>query len=220
MRTADRSSKAIQCEYGQRASHYDQLWKGYLTSTHHAALELLSPQPGDVILDASGGTGLLAEQIADATWGKANVVVTDVSKEMLKIASERPYRGIPTQCVQGDVHALAFADGNFNKVVSVSAFHHYADPEQALTEFYRVLMPRGTLVLVDWCRDSIYFKIFDAVFRSTHKAHVKTYTTGELEHLLEEKDFTCEKAMRWRYGAWYLVGVLAEKRGNGGGVKN
>lgn len=49
--------------------------------------------------------------------------------------------------VLADAHALPFADGAFDAVVSFQVFEHLADPARALAECTRVLRPGGDLVL-------------------------------------------------------------------------
>jgi SAM-dependent methyltransferase len=48
-----------------------------------------------------------------------------------------------------DVHAMPFADGEFDAVVGVDVVHHFASPLRAFSEISRVLKPGGRLVLVE-----------------------------------------------------------------------
>ena len=45
---------------------------------------------------------------------------------------------------QGDVGALPFADGCFDRVLSLNGFHAFPDKEAAYRETFRVLKPGGT----------------------------------------------------------------------------
>jgi SAM-dependent methyltransferase len=49
--------------------------------------------------------------------------------------------------VQGDAGALPFRDGSFEAVVSTEAFHWFPDPDAALAELRRVLVPGGSLLV-------------------------------------------------------------------------
>jgi SAM-dependent methyltransferase len=53
--------------------------------------------------------------------------------------------GLPL--VRGDALRLPFRDGSFDAVVSTSAFHWFPDQDVALSEFLRVLAPKGRLLL-------------------------------------------------------------------------
>ena len=48
-----------------------------------------------------------------------------------------------------DVHSLPFAMNSFQSIVGVDVIHHLARPEDALNEMTRVLMPGGTINLVE-----------------------------------------------------------------------
>ena len=49
--------------------------------------------------------------------------------------------------VIADVHALPFADGTFELVVSMNAFEHYHSPDKAVAEIMRVLKPGGQVLI-------------------------------------------------------------------------
>lgn len=49
--------------------------------------------------------------------------------------------------VAGDAHALPFATGSFDAVVTFNTFEHLADPNTAAREIHRVLKPGGRLIL-------------------------------------------------------------------------
>jgi SAM-dependent methyltransferase len=51
---------------------------------------------------------------------------------------------------RGDAHALPFEEGSFDAVVGNFVIHHLADPEQAASEFARVLVPGGRIALTVW----------------------------------------------------------------------
>lgn len=49
--------------------------------------------------------------------------------------------------VAADAHALPFASGSFDAVVTFNTFEHLADPNTAAREIHRVLKPGGRLIL-------------------------------------------------------------------------
>jgi ubiquinone/menaquinone biosynthesis C-methylase UbiE len=57
-------------------------------------------------------------------------------------ASTRPYRG-----VTADMASLPFADGSFDKSVSVAALEFVADEKRAVAELFRVTKPGGVVVV-------------------------------------------------------------------------
>lgn len=203
--------KYVEKEYNKLASIYDVKWKGYLRSTHDVAIQILDPKPNDVILDASGGTGLLAEQIINLIGSESKITIVDISEKMLNIAKQKLKKYHNIKILQNNVHKLSFNSKSFSKVLSVSALHYYSNPKKAVSEFYRVLQSNGSLILIDWCRDTFYFKIFDRVNRIINKHHVSTYTSKDLKYLLVNAGFKVDNVVKWSHGLWPLIGIKASK---------
>lgn len=106
------------------------------------ARRLRGAAPGRV-LDIGCGTGLLASRLR-RELPEADVVGCDFSHGMLERAASR---GRACALVQGSALALPFGSGSFDAVVTTEAFHWFPDQAQALSEFYRVLGPRGHLLV-------------------------------------------------------------------------
>ncbi|MEN9390237.1 MAG: hypothetical protein RLZZ283_337 [Candidatus Parcubacteria bacterium] len=71
--------------------------------------------------------------------------------------------------IVGDIHALPFPDGTFDRVLCVEVLEHVKDPRQAFKEMKRVLKPGGKIVL----STRFLFPIHDAphdYWRFTHFA--------------------------------------------------
>lgn len=205
--TPDRAKE----KYDNIAPYYDKKWEGYLEATNKVAFELLEPKPDDIILDASGGTGLLVEMIISATKGGGKFYLTDISKEMLDIAEGRLSKFKNVFIRYKDVHDLDFADNYFSKIVCVSALHYYLEPHRVVNNFHRMLMPNGKLIIVDWCSDSLHFKLFNFILRVLSEYHVKIYSSNELESLAEMSNLKVEKIVTFTHGLWKLVGMRASK---------
>jgi ubiquinone/menaquinone biosynthesis C-methylase UbiE len=93
------------------------------------------------LLDAGGGTGRIAQRFVDQA---GLVVVADTSVKMLRQASSKEHLCC---MVGGATERLPFPEASFERVIVVDAFHHLADQERSLGEFWRVLMPGGRLVI-------------------------------------------------------------------------
>lgn len=108
-----------------------------------AALRTALALPADgLLLDAGGGTGRVSAQLQDDTAG---VVVVDVSRGMLGQAREK--NGLKPAL--GQVEALPFAGGKFERILIVDAFHHFYHHEESVAELWRVLAPGGRLVILE-----------------------------------------------------------------------
>jgi demethylmenaquinone methyltransferase/2-methoxy-6-polyprenyl-1,4-benzoquinol methylase len=81
---------------------------------------IIAAQPGNRVLDVGGGTGRNAGPLAEAG---ARVTVCDSSLEMLRQACAK---SLPA--VHADARRLPFADGSFERVIVVDAFHHFVNP--------------------------------------------------------------------------------------------
>jgi SAM-dependent methyltransferase len=124
----------------------EQVWKPTEYSRHAAfvpelgrpLLELLSPRPGERVLDLGCGPGDLALAIAGAG---ASVVGVDRSPEMVAAAR---VRGL--EAVVADAYDLPFQD-EFDAVFSNAALHWMkADPDAVLRGVRRALHRTGRFV--------------------------------------------------------------------------
>lgn len=97
-------------------------------------VELLSPQPGERILDLGCGDGALTALLVEAG---ANVVGIDASPEFVEAARAR---GIDARL--GDARALAF-DGEFDAAFSNAALHWMGAPDAVLAGVARALRRGG-----------------------------------------------------------------------------
>ena len=104
---------------------------------------LLAPLDGVRLLDVGGGAGAATERFAA---GCGEVVVLEPDRR--KVALGRRRR--PSMRFEmGHAERIPFPDGAFDRVVSVVAFHHMEDQDQALDEMRRVLRPSGRIVLLE-----------------------------------------------------------------------
>ena len=121
--------------------------------------ELLSPITGlaiEPLLDAAGiragmrvldvGTGPGTAAAGAATRG-AQATGIDIAPAMIEIAAQRHP---DPEFVQGSATELPFADGSFDAAVGNIVIQHIGEPERAVNELARVLVPGGRLALSTW----------------------------------------------------------------------
>ncbi|MBI5969364.1 MAG: class I SAM-dependent methyltransferase [Deltaproteobacteria bacterium] len=106
-------------------------------------LDLLKPEPGEIILDAGCGTGVFTLDIL--SFG-THVIGLDISMPMLLRAREKA-RGYRFQTVLGDMLSLPFPEGSFDKVVSVTALEFIEEAKGAIQELFRVTKKGGGIVV-------------------------------------------------------------------------
>jgi SAM-dependent methyltransferase len=110
------------------------------------AVRALRPRPGELILDAACGTGMIVRRYFRPGL---RLVCLDLSLDSLR----RLHETLPTVavcCVRGDLRALPVADGVFDRVLCANALQHLPDPAgrcAAFAELCRVVRPGGRVVL-------------------------------------------------------------------------
>jgi trans-aconitate methyltransferase len=124
-----------------------QSWDAVMYNERHAyvwrhgasLVELLSPRPGERILDLGCGTGHLTAAIAEVG---AAVVGLDQSPEMLSQARSAYPR---LEFVEGDARSFSFAEP-FDAVFSNAVLHWVQEPEAVVRRVRDALKPSGRFV--------------------------------------------------------------------------
>lgn len=115
-------------------------------------LAALALQPGERVLDAGCGTGLLLEQQALAVGAGGRAEGMDDSADMLDFAARRCRGLAQVQLQQGSVESLPFDDAGFDALSCTQVLLYVKGLERALCEFERVLKPGGRIAIIetDW----------------------------------------------------------------------
>ena len=170
----------IQKQFGATAA-------GYATSSSHSQgatlrdlLELADVQTGDWVLDVATGTAHSAMAMPP---GAGVVIGADLTLGMMRagraVAEERGIGHL--RFVQADVHALPFADGSFERVVSRIAPHHFSDIRLAVREMARVTAPGGRVAVIDGSTpdDAEVDRFVDTLERLHDPTHGRNFTARE-----------------------------------------
>ena len=136
---------------------YEPLWRhrsmslltaGTFTTERELStmVQWTAPLAGLRVLDVGCSAGLYARTLA--AHG-AQVSALDQSLPFLREAERRATAaGVGLELVQGDAHALPFAESSFALVVVGASLNEFADPARAFAEMARVLAPGGRLWLM------------------------------------------------------------------------
>jgi ubiquinone/menaquinone biosynthesis C-methylase UbiE len=109
-------------------------------------------KPGGRILDVGCGSGFPALAAAASIRPGGSVVATDISPEMLAVASSRANAdGLDNiEFVEMDAEQLKFDDAEFDAVTNAYGLMFCPDVPRAFREAHRVLRPGGRFALVTW----------------------------------------------------------------------
>lgn len=194
--------------YSRHVHYYDRRWHRYLDATHRVTIEMLALTGSERILDVACGTGELERHIlerfpAQPIWG------VDLTDEMLDVAREKLKAFPHVQLEHADCHYLPYPDAHFDIVVTCSAFHYLQDPRRVVSEFARVVRPGGRVMVLDWCRNHLLGKLYNAFRRLFIPSHFHVYTTAEMESLMRGAQLSIAKTRRFTaVGMWKMMSVV------------
>lgn len=149
-------------------------------------LDLLRPSAGESILDAGCGTGVFT---LDFLASGARITGLDISIPMLR-RSRKKSMNASFEVVAGDLRHLPFADGVFDKSVSITTLEFIPEGKEAVQELFRVTRKGGVVVvatlnsLSPWAvrRKAGRHPIFDqAIFRSPEELEALASVPGMLK---------------------------------------
>lgn len=183
--TAEEKSRA---QYGRQAA-------SYATSRGHAGgsdltmlVQGLGLTGSERILDVATGTGHTALAVAQHA---AHVTGLDLTLAMLaearRLAGERGLQD-RVEWMEGDAHALPFADHQFDVVTVRRAPHHFADARRALAEMGRVVKPGGLLGFVDQVspEEAAGYTLIERMEKLRDPSHVRAYPPSQWMELFQQ----------------------------------
>lgn len=159
-------SKQIQKMFSAIAPRYDLLNSllscGRDKYWRKIAVNSLSPQSGDRLLDLATGTADVALEIAGRDLLNLNVIGVDFSFEMLQLGRKKIHAKKMEKIIRlqsGTAEHLAFANGTFNGIVTAFGIRNFSNIDCGLQEMWRVLKRKGKIVILEFSLpENIFFK--------------------------------------------------------------
>ena len=140
-----------------------RLWKDAMVA------ELAPPKAGTrpyKVLDMAGGTGDIGERIVNASLGYAEVIVSDINADMLRVGAERArswrYPG-QVQFLEANAEELPFEDNSFDAYTIAFGIRNVPRVQQALDEAHRVLKRGGRILVLEFSQVDV--PGFDALYK-------------------------------------------------------
>jgi len=127
-----------------------RLWKDAMVA------RLGPPKTGTLpyrVLDMAGGTGDIAERIVNASVGYAEVTVSDINSDMLRVGAERAKAwrfGGQVNFVEANAEDLPFEDESFDAYTIAFGIRNVPRIQVALGEAFRVLKRGGRFLCLEF----------------------------------------------------------------------
>ena len=128
----------------------DKLWRKRVVS-------MLRKKNPAKILDIATGTGDLA--IATSKIDGAEITGIDISEKMLMIGQHKIQKLELSQRINllpGDSEKINFPDNSFDAITAAFGVRNFEDLSAGLLEMYRVLKPKGTVVILEFSKPSVF----------------------------------------------------------------
>ena len=157
--------KQVKAVFDQVAPKYDlmndvlsfgmhRLWKQY-------AIDRAEIKSGMKVLDIAGGTGDMSLLVQKKLSGTAEVWLSDINHEMLKIGDERlKNAGYHPYVLTCDAEYLPFPDGYFDVLIVSFGLRNMTHKDRALKEMQRVLKPGGRLMVLEFSKPNAIMRPF------------------------------------------------------------
>ncbi len=146
--------------FGKVAARYDQMNDLMSGGLHRLwkddFIALLNPPKsarGFKVLDVAGGTGDIAFRIARAGGAGTEIVVVDISPEMVGEGARRApgeLHGGKCRFTVGNAEKLAFPDNSFDAYTIAFGIRNVTHIDQGLAQAYRVLKPGGRFLCLEF----------------------------------------------------------------------
>ena len=194
--------------YDSQAKRYDRTWRRYIARTLGFLKDSISFRSSDKILDIACGTGEF-ERLILSKHPDQQLIGIDISEKMLHCAREKCRTYPNVAFLKADASSLPFPDQSFDLVISANSLHYFDKPSVSLAEMRRVLLPTGSLVILDWCKDYLICRCFDFFLRRTERGYHSCYTQRELHCLLAAAGFTIQSTRKIKLGSFFWGHMIA-----------
>ena len=155
--------------WDKAAVAYETYWHRQLAPAQRHLIEMAELKLGETVLDVACGTGLVSFPAAEAVGPGGKLLGTDISGEMVAVASARAAAAGLSQAafLRADGESLDLPEESFDVAFCALGLMYMPEPVTALKEMYRVLKPGGRALALVWgaragCGWAELFPIVDA----------------------------------------------------------
>lgn len=151
------------------SNYYENGWRVPLAAAQAALLEAAALQPGERVIEAACGSGLVTRAAAAAVGRAGEVLATDLSQSMTDLTARECARlgldWVSTARMSAD--DLAVDDGRFDVAICALGLMYVPDPARAVESMRRAVRLGGRVIATVWgerrhCGWAEIFPIVDA----------------------------------------------------------
>jgi ubiquinone/menaquinone biosynthesis C-methylase UbiE len=144
------------------------------------AIAALQLRPGQVVADIGAGSGYYTMLLSAAVGSRGRVYATDIQPEMLAQIRKKIERHPVTnvELVLGTATESRLPERSLDLALMVDVYHELAQPQAFLQSLKRALKPDGSLVLVEFRKESAWVPIREEHKMSVREARVELEAEG------------------------------------------
>jgi ubiquinone/menaquinone biosynthesis C-methylase UbiE len=171
------------------SSVYDSPLSRWFFEHYHKKVEShLNDLDHKHLLSVGCGTGTLEIKLAEK-FPTSTVVGIDLSEKMLEKANAKKGNLTNILFARAASEQLVLYDHQFDFIICIHSFHHYQDQLASLQEFFRVLRPGGSLLLLDGLKDEWFGKVHLKMNMLLYEPDVLYHKKQTLMTLLSQAGF-------------------------------
>jgi ubiquinone/menaquinone biosynthesis C-methylase UbiE len=194
-------------EFNNWAKTYDNFFNHlYFSFSNKKIANLINYGKKISILDVGSGTGILIEQLVSKN--NLKIYGLDLSPEMVKISKEKFSKNKNVEITLGSAVKIPFKNKLFDYVTCSNSFHHHPNSLQSLKEMYRVLKPKGKVIILDAFKDDIFRKLYCKIIDIV-EGKVLHYSKKEIKQLFKKAGF--DNINQQNFGLLHLI-TIGEKK--------
>lgn len=180
------------------APFYDRLIKAPSTER---LLKLANLPVNGCMLDAGGGTGRISSALKDYV---SEVVIVDSSYKMLMQAKDKGE--LKLICAQTE--KMPFPDAHFDRIIMSDALHHVSNQRTTALELWRLLKPKGRIVIEEPNIEKASVKIV-AMMEKVAMMQSKFIPPKHIAQLFHQQGALIQ-IVEEGYNSWVIVDKLDE----------
>ncbi len=162
-------------------------WKyEFLRRAQAAVISLLIVKEEIHLLDIGCGTGWALGNAAERFGDRGVFYGVDLSEKMIEKAKKNHKGRNNFHFVAANAESIPLESGFFDYIICTNSFHHYLNPDKALAEMRRLLVPGGRVYILDPTADAWFLKVIDKVVGFFESAHVRMYNTVEFQSMYQQ----------------------------------